>query len=79
MINDRNIKETDMRDHFTYATLAGHRRWRRYVIAAALILILVSLLFGWAGWQRVQAWAEGSESQVALHSEQNKLVAASKP
>ena len=53
-----------MRDHLTYATLAGHRRWRRYVIAAALILVVISLLFVWAGWQQVQAWAESSRSEA---------------
>jgi hypothetical protein len=79
MINDRTIKETDMRDHLTYATLAGHRRWRRYVVAAALILALVGILFGWVGWQRVLAWVERPESETALNSEQTWLVAASKP
>ena len=44
-----------MRDHLTYADLAGRRRLRRYVIAAALILGFLGLLFGWAGWQRVQS------------------------
>ena len=58
-----------MRDHLTYATLAGHRRWRRYVIAAASILVVISLLFGWAGWQRVQAWAESSKSEATPNDE----------
>lgn len=58
-----------MRDHLTFATLAGRRRWRRYVIAAAFILVFVGLLFGWVGWQRVQAWVERSGSDTSINGE----------
>jgi hypothetical protein len=69
----------DMRDHLTYATLAGHRRWRRYVIATALILVFIGLLFGWTGWQQVRAWAARSEPEPTPIDEGNFSVAAAKP
>jgi hypothetical protein len=67
-----------MHAHLTYATLAGHRRLRRYVIATALILVVIGLLFGWVGWQRVQVWAESSGSETAPKYETPWLAAASK-
>jgi len=67
-----------MRDHLTYATLAGHRRLRRYVVAAVLIWVVIGLLFGWTGWQRVQVWVESSGSEAALNAEEPWLAPASK-
>jgi hypothetical protein len=68
-----------MRDHLTYATLAGHRRCRRYVLAAALILIFLGLLFGWSGWQRVRGWTENLESESAPRKEAIWLKGISEP
>ena len=68
-----------MHDHLTYATLAGRRRLRRYVIAAALILVFVGLLFGWTGWQRVQAWAKSSNSESRPNDEGSWLASHPKP
>jgi hypothetical protein len=68
-----------MRDHLTYATLAGRRRWRRYLRAAALILVVMSVLFGWAGWQRVQAWMAHAKSETAPTDEDIWLAASSSP
>jgi hypothetical protein len=44
-----------IRDHLTYTDLAGRRRPRRYVLAAALVLGLLSLLAGWSLLGRAQA------------------------
>jgi hypothetical protein len=66
-----------MQDQLTYADLAGRRRLRRYVFVAALIFILIGLLFGWSGWQRTRARIAGTPSEVVPGGESTDLIAGS--
>ena len=45
-------------DLFTYSTLDGKRKLRRYVVFSLGILVLISLIFAYSQWTQAQAMAD---------------------